>query len=206
MSISNLLTSVSVWRRLLAVRLWTNCFSFAASSSSNLFDWFFIGLSAQRLNIFLGYHFSLKKLLLLALVTAYHYRSTVDPFANHLICRQFNVTFTALVNVFANTSDHNLWRQPLVINWRARILWHLLRLLNLGKMRTAFLPVHRLNLSDERLLLVLLQMWTRALLVGLFAVRVELLVLQVLLQGFLNCRLISIHLFVIIQRDLSKFG
>lgn len=194
MTVRHLLT---IWRWLFgaAVLLWWNL-----NVRSNLFNWFFVGLSAQRLNIFFGGLFSLEQLLLLTFVAANHNGTTVDPLANHLIRWQLYVALATLIHVLAHARIHNLWCQEFVVDWRARILWFLV-FFNFTKMRT-FLTIHGFNLSNERLFLILFQMWTCALLIGLLAIFVNF-VLKVFLQSFLNCRLISIHLFVVIQGNLS---
>jgi len=196
MTIRNLFPVVG--RRLFAaIRLWADLFAV----SSYLFNWFLVWLSAQRLYIFFSYHFSLKQLLLLTFITAHHYRPTIYPLSNHLVRWQLHIALTTLIHVLADAGDHDLRCQPFVVNGRAGVLW-LLVFFNFTKMR-AFLTIHRFNLSNKRLFLILFQMRTRAFLIGLFAIFVFLVLYKVLFQSFLNCRLISIHLFVVIQRNLS---
>jgi len=193
MTICNLFYVVR--RRLFtSIRLWTDLLAV----SSYLFNWFFIRLSAQRLNIFFSYHLSLKQLLLLTFITAHHYRPTVYPLSNHLIRWKLNVALATLIHVLADAGDHYLRCKEFVVYWRAGILW-LLVFFNFTK---AFLTIHRFNLSNKRLFLILFQMRTWTFLIGLLAIFVFL-ILKVLFQCFLNCWLIGIHLFVIIQRNLS---
>jgi len=186
-TICNLFSVVRRWLFAIAIRLWADLLA--------VMIWFLIGLSAQRLNIlFFSYHFSLKQLLLLTFIAAYHYWPTIHPLANHLIRWQLYVALAALIHVLADAGDHYLRCKPFIY-WRAGILW-LLVLLNFTKMRT-FLTIHRFNLSNKRLFLILFQMRTWTFLISLLAIFVFL-VLKVLFQSFLNCRLISIHLFVVI--------
>lgn len=196
MTIGNLFSVV--WRRLFTgVRLWADLLAV----SSYLFNWFFVWLSAQRLNkLFFSCHLSLKQLLLLTFITADHYRPTIYPFSNHLIGWKLHIALATLIHVLADAGDHYLRCQEFVVNGRARILW-LLVLFNFTKM-WAFLTIHRFNLSNKRLFLILFQMRTWTFLIGLLAIFVFL-VLKILFQSFLNCRLVGIHLFVIIQRNLS---
>jgi len=165
MTIGNLFSVVG--RRLfVAIRLWADLSLLAVSSY--LFGWFLVRLSAQRLNIFLRYHLSLKQLLLLTFITAYHDRPTVYPFADHLIRWKLNIAFATLVHVLAHAGDHDLRSQPFVVDWSTGVLW-LLVFFNFAKMR-AFLTIHWFNLSNERLFLILFQMGTCTFLVGLFAI------------------------------------